>query len=1441
MKITKLLTLPLVLLFFFVADTSAQYYKKRLDICELYYEEGRYKEAAANVDKLLKRMDRRSDEKEAIPRVLLSKAKYQEALGDYDGFKESIIKALEMRKEKGIDNIAYGVALLDASALYLIYSDIVTAESYLNAAENTLTNRASVGTGTEKGQKDLYFESQKLYIRAFINYLRGYYDDADRDLVKLLDVRDRRISTREYFFNDVTGGFEERRVGGNQLRRRKREYVQVLTLAGQIARDRGDYSKADSLFSQADQWIGQKLRKTKTDLATVRNTQEWLKLRIETGDDLKDVRKDLENNLFRAERSVTLVHKAYIAAQELLLDFYTITNYPRKGKFEDWEMETNARKYYTREKLPYAIYQRIRAKRVYYNQVKGFTRRDKQLEGAEETLTSLLTPTVRKIKKDSVEFATIPNNHLEYIKTFEQLYEIAMAQNKLDSAQSYLLELVEANKRIFGEESIPYHLSRIQEADYYLRFTNDFDKAEGIFKESFEEVLAKRLNHHSFKYIHALDEYATFLEVKGNFKEARELIEEGVELAKVNVGEDHPFYASELEKMIELELELGEYQLASENIDSVLRIYDEYYNRHSNIAGQYSKSLATSARYYATLGLFGEAKSSLNRAGRLQKKTVISSVYATDEDDQVFLLIQTEKLAQAEELVEKVIARRESVYGLKSRFLISPYNHITMIAIANGDFLKAQEFSEKAYDMAENYYGDSSFKVTESLRLRAEANRALGAYDKAERDLSKVLSINKAIFGEKHIQLASPYTELALTKLYGGKTELKEVERLVKESVVIISATLGSDNPVYAEALQTLALVNTEAGDYEEAERNLTIANDIWVRKLGTEKNTNSAEIQLLLGDVEIGKKSFEEGRIKYTEAKKLYKKIFNDKHPSYIRSVARLGRANYMLGNLKKSIKFTEEALANHEEVIDKFFRAMSEAEKSRFWNTIRGDYEFFNTLAIVASDKKKSMIGKMYDNTLATKAILLNSSIKVRNTILTSGNDSLIANYERWEGKKEQLIEELGMNNEQLKEEALDPKKTQKDIEDLERLLSAQSSLFDASSDEEAITWKNVQSVLKDDEVAVEILRFRHFTNKFTDSVVYVALVVTPKTSGAPKMLAIPNGNDLEGRFMKYYRTCIEYKIEDKFSYENYWRPIDQFVAEGSKVYLSGEGAYNQINLEAVLNDNGSYVLDNSNIALVSNTKELVKARSGKEKVSFGEKNDKITLFGNPEFYPSSAEGVRAIPQLPGTQAEVSAIDEMSTKNDIHTSMKINAAATEESVKAMRSPKVFHIATHGYFLPDEKVSSESDLAKEQSVSNPLLRSGILLTNAGPLMASDNVYAFNKQPGVLTAYEALTLRLENTELVVLSACETGRGDTKVGDGVYGLQRAFLVAGADALIMSLFKVDDEATRKLMVYFYDNWLNKKMDKRKAFIEAKRTLRKEYKDPIYWGAFIMVGSV
>ncbi|MGB0522868.1 MAG: CHAT domain-containing tetratricopeptide repeat protein [Flammeovirgaceae bacterium] len=1467
---TNFLTLFLVIFLTFSGlQASAQMYKRRLDICELLYEEGRYKKALEYVDKLLKRLEKRSEEQAAIQRVLLHKAKYLEALGRYNEFEEIIADVLEKRKSQGENSLAYGVALLDIAYLYLLYSDIVSAENYLNASENILGSRLSTTFGDAGAQKDLYFDSQTLYIKTYINYLRGYYDDAQRYVTQLQKIRKQRISTREIFFNDVTGQFESRRISADQLRGRKREYVQALTLEGQIARERGEYALADSLFAVADDWIGQRFRKTKTDLATVRNVNEWILLKIERGDDIKTIRKEIEENLFRAERSVDFVHKDYINTHELILDFYTITNYRGRGKKQDWELDINIRKYYTKKRLPYAIRQRMRAKRLYYNQAGRLLTRERQLSSAEELLLilkngkeqqqqdSVTLPPIndeslgkrqRKIVEGEEDVVRVPKNHIQRVKVLEQLYAIAMANNELDSAQSFLNELVSTNALIFGDESIPYHISKIEEADFYLNYTNEFEKAGEIFAESFDEVIAKRLNHHSAKYIEALDEYSEYLKVTGKFEEARDLTEYGLKLTEENVGKYHPFYAVELEKLIELELELGEYQVANANIDSMLKIYEAFYNKHSPLSSEYSRGLETAARYYAISGLFNEAKVALNRGDRLTRRVATANISSTSAEEQSYLMIQTEKLRQAEALLQSIIARRESVYGTESRFLIAPYNQMAMISKINGDYLKAEELAQKSYAIARQTYGDSSFKTTESLSTLAEIKTAIGSYDAAEEDLQKIIKINSQLFGEGHIQLAKPNTQMALTKFYSGSSDLNEVETLINSSVSIISKSLGTDNPVYAEALKTLALVNTESGKLEEAENNLLTANDIWVRKLKTENNTNSAEIELLLGDVEVKRKQFELAKSKFERSRKIYKKLFNKQHPEYIRATARLGRVHYMMGNLPKAIKYTELALENHAEVINRFFRAMSEAEKSRFWNTIRNDYEFYNTLAVAASKRKKSMIGKMYDNTLATKALLLNSSIKIRNDILNSNDDSLIANFEQWERLKEQLIEELGMSSEQLKEEGLDPKQTQKEIDALERQLSSQSALFSQNTEETLITWKTVQAELKDNEVAVEIIRYRQFTNQFSDSVIYAALVVTPKTAKAPLLLVLPNGNDLEGKYLKYYRTCIEYKIEDQYSYENFWRPIDQVVPDGSKVFLSAEGAYNQINLEAVLNDNGEYVLDRSNIVLVSNTKEIVDDRRDKEEnKGMKAKSEQLALFGNPVYYSDlkpeeyNTYTDRPITQLPGTQAEVKTLTDLLLRQDLAPDTKINLQATEDAVGELDNPKVFHIATHGYFMADEVVASNSDLAKERSVSNPLLRSGLLLTNAGDLMKDNNVYNFNKGKGVLTAYEAMSLRLDETELVVLSACETGRGDVRVGDGVYGLQRAFLVAGADAIIMSLFKVDDEATKKLMNYFYNNWIVKKMDKRKAFIEAKRELRQEFKDPIYWGAFIMVGSV
>jgi CHAT domain-containing protein len=162
-----------------------------------------------------------------------------------------------------------------------------------------------------------------------------------------------------------------------------------------------------------------------------------------------------------------------------------------------------------------------------------------------------------------------------------------------------------------------------------------------------------------------------------------------------------------------------------------------------------------------------------------------------------------------------------------------------------------------------------------------------------------------------------------------------------------------------------------------------------------------------------------------------------------------------------------------------------------------------------------------------------------------------------------------------------------------------------------------------------------------------------------------------------------------------------------------------------------------------------------------------------------------------------------------------------------------VVHIASHGFFLSDVSVNDGS--LNEEFLSNPLFQSGILLSGA----AVPGHLREGKDDGVLTAYEAMNLNLDNTELVALSACETGLGEIQNGEGVFGLQRSFLMAGANSILMSLWQVDDVATQELMVHFYSIWLGG-AGKHEAFRQAQLKIKENYPEPYFWGGFIMVGK-
>ncbi len=231
----------------------------------------------------------------------------------------------------------------------------------------------------------------------------------------------------------------------------------------------------------------------------------------------------------------------------------------------------------------------------------------------------------------------------------------------------------------------------------------------------------------------------------------------------------------------------------------------------------------------------------------------------------------------------------------------------------------------------------------------------------------------------------------------------------------------------------------------------------------------------------------------------------------------------------------------------------------------------------------------------------------------------------------------------------------------------------------------------------------------------------------------------------------------------------------------------------------------------------------------------------------------------RLPGTRDEVEAIQVLfgTDQSVLYT----DRDALEEALLDAEAPRILHLATHGFFLEDQELPTDArgrglslwgaergpkivhdPQAAQKAVSfeNPLLRSGIVLAGVNPSVKA------GRSDGVVTAEKILSLKLQGTELVVLSACETGLGDIQVGEGVYGLRRVFLQAGAQSLVMSLWSVPDNETKELMTQFYRNFLSGDMPRnqalRQAMLQQMDIVKQRYgnPDPFYWGAFIFLGA-
>lgn len=775
----------------------------------------------------------------------------------------------------------------------------------------------------------------------------------------------------------------------------------------------------------------------------------------------------------------------------------------------------------------------------------------------------------------------------------------------------------------------------------------------------------------------------------------------------------------------------------------------------------------------------------------------------------------------ADKFTSEAMALREKTPGKNSKAYASSLNNHAVLRQDMAHYHEAEIGFEEALKVIESRIGNESQEYAVALNNQAILFSEIGRYNDGIENLKKAGLIMDKLKKKNMRNQVGFQSNLALLYQHTGKYPEAEAIYLALEKA------LGSGSPYYAGVINSLALLCIQMGKLEKVESYLQSAANIYKSKFG-DQNHNYAKVLSDLGNFYRMQGRFDEAEKSLTQAMTIRGVALEENHPDRVKSQEDLGILYWKKGDMTKASEFYAVAMSKSIDFINRYFPPMSEIEKTKYWEVLQPRFQRFYNYCLEASATNPSILQTMYEYQVATKGLLLNSTNKIKRAIMSSGNDELIKDYVAWLDKKETLARFYSLSREELKNQKVDLTALEKEANEMERSLSSRSTEFSQGYASDRVTMKQVTDLLGDTDAVIEVVRIRKFDKDLTSEARYAMLVLT-KGATEPKLVVLDNGNELERRFAKYYKNAVTQRIPDEFSYIQYWSKVDPLLTGKKTLYLSPDGVFAQINVNTIRKPGGDYVGNRFDVVIFGNSRDLITVRARKPVTG-----KDAFLLGFPEF-----GGV--VPALPGTKVEIATVGNILKTAGYNVSQRTQTEATEASIKELGGPSLVHIATHGYFLPDNE-GDAMGVSAEHAKNNPLLRSGLILAGTpDPNKEEQKADLESNDNGILTAYEAMNLNLEGTDLIVLSACETGLGEVKAGEGVYGLQRAFQVAGANALLMSLWKVDDAATQLLMTNFYTNW-TKGGNKLKAFKQAQVQLmaNPKYKDPYYWGAFVMMGQ-
>ncbi len=864
----------------------------------------------------------------------------------------------------------------------------------------------------------------------------------------------------------------------------------------------------------------------------------------------------------------------------------------------------------------------------------------------------------------------------------------------------------------------------------------------------------------------------------------------------------------------------------------------------------YASSIASLGVLYNNIARNVEAEALFKQALKIYKEKIGGSAidYATCANSLGSLYYLTGRYPEAEPLFQQALKIREEKLGDTNAWSLVSLNNIGSLYKVMGRYAEAEPFYKQTLEIKKKKGEETSTSYAVSLNNLAQLYEFMGRYAEAEPLYTLSTKIRKEKLGESHPSYASSLNNLA--NLYVNMGRYAEAEALHLQALKIFKEKQGETHPNYAMSVNNLAKLYLNSDRYQEAKPLLYQALKIYKEKFG-EGHPNYASSLFGIAKLYQTMDTLPQLALSYyVNAMAIGEKVYGNNHPRTSTMQAGLASFHYSHGEVEPALVLFASRLNFLENYVQKYFNYLGESEREAFYNNVKDDFEQSAELSFREYKTHPELLATAYNLQLRYKALLLSTTNQIKQRIISSGDRELIGLYDEVQGLKQLLGKTASLSDKELwQQRRVKRDSLRQGLAIKDQQLTQLSSFY--AGENKLPNWQDIRAKLGKKEAVIEIIRFRTYDyrrQQFTNTVKYAALIITAKTSEHPEVVFFGDGNYLENKAISFYRNCIHTQAADEESYRNFWKPLQNKLKKIERIYFSPDGVFHSINMKTLFNtETSNYLKDEIALELITGSKDLLQVKEAPmpQKLgflignpAFGGKADVATAERNTVFKNllASVERGAGISPLPGTEKEVQQIQSLLKANKWRETTLLNADAKEETLKKMLKPNVLHIATHGFFQGDID-------GKINYTTNPLYRSGILLSGAAETLQHRVDLRGNAQPGkedgILTAFEALNLNIDNTDLVVLSACETGLGEIRNGEGVFGLQRAFKLAGARTILMSLWKVNDQTTQELMVSFYENWLGG-MSKREAFNKAQTQLKAKYPHPYYWGAFVLIGE-